>query len=613
MTGGEPFPAYHRELSGLVHTAEFLRKPRQQKLYALAEFCCRVLRTERVTVWRMDPEQHRLSCVVMYATESGHEWPRRSITDENCPVFFAHLLEQGIIDVSDVRTDPLAAEFRDDATNRHGIGALLALPVYGVDCVHGMLCVSAMHETRDWSVQEQALATMIAETISLINLQEDWLEGQQRLDHLAHHDDVTGLPNIKSLHRKLKAELRAPADSAPLNLVWIDLDRFKAVTEALGPAATQDVARAIARRLADTGSADDMVARLSKDEFAVVFRDHRHNHEHPKHKLAAIRRAISEPIYIASRQLSITGSLGVALHTTQNAHELVQEAEAAMLEAKAQGGDSVVFFTKALSDQRARRVTLESELREAMAQQTLAVHYQPVLVPGTRDMAYMEALVRWNHPERGLMPPGDFLPFASRAGMMPEIDDYVLRQVCRDLSRLRQRGLKTRVAVNLCGYQLTDQRYPEMLSDLLASHELTGDQLELEVTEGALKGDTFSIATSLQRIAELGVQLAIDDFGTGYSSLGRLKYLPFHKLKIDRSFVVDIPEDPDVCAMLRAIMGLAKGLSLDVVAEGIERPEQAEWIMNEGCHYLQGYLLSYPLSFNELSQALASHTWRVTG
>ncbi|TGG95515.1 GGDEF domain-containing protein [Natronospirillum operosum] len=455
---------------------------------------------------------------------------------------------------------------------------------------------------------ERAKVACVAEAVSLVNVHSDALLDRARLEFLTQHDDISGLPNQQAMRSHLEALLQAPPQGHAVFMLWIDIDRFKSVTDALGSEQTDQIIGTLASRLQTLADQPrEMTARLSKDEFALILVHPSAHNAGAMQRIDGIRQALRRPLHIGGQRIMMTASIGISQYDTQEAAQLLQEAEASMLEAKTHGGNQSVIFTPALQRQRAQRLLLESELTKALDHRELVVHYQPIFA-ADGSLQSAEALVRWQHPERGLLQPGEFLPMALRAGLMVDVDYYVVEQVCRDLRSLRSRGLTCRVAINLCGQQLCDSRYPQQLQDLLSRYDVRGEDIGIEVTEEATTGDTFAVATNLQRLAEMGIQLSIDDFGTGYSSLARLKYLPFHKLKIDRSFIADLPNDQDVCSMVQAIMGLAEGLSLQLVSEGVENSAQRDWLAAHQCDFLQGFLMGEPMPLAEFHAVLTQQT-----
>lgn len=594
MASDEQYLAYHQKVAQLVHSHKHQNSSRQDKLTSLAALCAEAFRVNMVTVWLLNDDATGLLCELLWVDGSPKADPDLELSLAHYRTYFDNLIQQGLQAVEDVRTDPRTVDFAADYLTPYNIHTLLDVPIAGPEGSQGILSMSATGETRIWTYAEQSLASAISSAISLINFQDNWLKNQKQMAFQAHHDRLTGLPNLKSLTCNLEETLSGP-DSARTALVWVDLDRFKHVTDALSPDEGNQLILVATERLGIIAREHQgTLARISRDEFALMLPIGHRPRSLQEALFESLRQEISAPIWIHNRQIKLTASIGVAQHHEgQPPESLIKDAESAMLEAKVMGGDQIILHTRSLQEQRARRLALEGELRTALATEQLCIYYQPIF-NHLGELAYAEALVRWTHPERGLISPGEFLPMAERAGMMRDLDSYVLERVCADMQVMAQQGSPCRMSINLSGQQLGDEEFPQTVANVLARYDIDGSMIEIEVTERATEGDTFTVATNLQRIAELGIQLSIDDFGTGYSSLSRLKYLPFHKLKIDRSFISDLPDDADLCSMVRAISGLASGLSLEVVAEGVETHEQHQWLLALGCHYYQGFLLGRP-------------------
>lgn len=606
MVNGEQYPALHRQLFHLTHGATFRSQSRAAKLRILAQFCADILSVDRVNIWRISTDQTALVCEITISgnkvsTDSSHRLFRKDLGR-----YFDTLENQGIVSADDVDSHPITAGYTGKLLKSSDVKSLLDVPIFGVSELRGALCISSVDRSRQWTASEQALMASVSSAISLINLQEEWALGQATLEHVVHHDELTGLPNLKALTQTISSALAVASRELPVTLVWIDLDRFKQVTDALDPADSNNVILAITDRL--KGYCRDhhsLAARLSKDEFAVLLSGKSLSPKGREVAIEDLRDRLNSPINTGKRRLHVTASIGVSTEHDSPVNSLLMEAEAAMMEAKAMGGNQIIHFTQSLQDQRSDRISLLEALRLALQTDGLCLHYQPIFDQNGR-LAFAEALLRWDHPERGMISPGEFLPIASKAGLMVQLDTYVLNRACADVAKFREAGLNCRVSVNLSGLQLADPEFADDLRQIMTNHNVPGNSLEIEVTEDATKGDTFAIATSLQRIAEMGIRIAIDDFGTGYSSLARLKYLPFHGLKIDRSFISDLPDDKDMCSMVNAILGLAEGLSLTVVAEGVETQAQKDWLAGTECQYLQGFLLSRPLAAHAFQEFLAT-------
>jgi diguanylate cyclase (GGDEF)-like protein/PAS domain S-box-containing protein len=428
-------------------------------------------------------------------------------------------------------------------------------------------------------------------------------KSQLALDFLAHHDALTELPNrllCKSLLEH--AVERARSQNSLLAVLFVDLDRFKSVNDSLGHPAGDQLLRIVSRRMKEHLRSGDTLARMGGDEFAVILEQ-----ETSVAGVAALAskfaEALARPLRIEDHDLYVTASIGVCVFPEDgaDADTLLRNADLAMDQAKAIGRNTFQFFTASLAADVKERLALENALHGALDRNELTVHYQPQLDLASGRMIGVEALARWQHRELGWIPPARFIPIAEEMGIVRQIGVGVLRQACRQLREWRDQGLAIpRVAVNLSVRQIEQDDLLDVVRNALADSGLAADCLELEVTESLIMKQPEKAAAVMTDLRDMGVILAIDDFGTGYSSLSYLKRLPLHRLKIDYSFVRDINLDPNDEAIVRAVISLARNLGLDVLAEGIERDEQASWLLREGCRSGQGYLFGRPVAPEEL-------------
>jgi diguanylate cyclase (GGDEF)-like protein/PAS domain S-box-containing protein len=416
------------------------------------------------------------------------------------------------------------------------------------------------------------------------------LDQQRRLEHIAHHDPLTGLPNRLYLSHRLPGMIgEAARESRALAVCYLDVDNFKNVNDSSGHDVGDEFLRAIAERLRHIVSARDLVVRISGDEFVVVSgaRDAR--------IFDAIARRITghlrNPIRIGERDLPVSVSMGIALFPGDGADatELLRNADIALYQAKQKGRDNYQFFLPEMNARVRERLRLEQALRDALANDQLGIEYQPVIDLRSGNVAALEALARWHHPDLGRVPPGQFVPIAEEAGLILELGERVLRGVCRQLAAWRASGMPpVPVAVNVSAQQL--QR-SDIRDRVLAICSETGVQprlLQLEITESALMRDVDRQIAALEGLRAAGVRVSIDDFGTGYSSLSYLKHLPIDHLKIDRSFVSDMAVDANDAAIVSAIISMARSLRLETIAEGVESGQHAMRLASLGCSFAQG-------------------------
>jgi diguanylate cyclase (GGDEF)-like protein len=431
---------------------------------------------------------------------------------------------------------------------------------------------------------------------------------EEDLLHLAHHDPLTELPNRLLFIDRLEQSInKARRLGEQVAVLFIDLDRFKKINDSLGHTVGDELLRRVAIRFQSCLRNEDTVSRLGGDEFTVIM-ESLHKPQYATITAQKLIEAMEEPFMIQGHEFFITTSIGISLYPQDGAiaEELLRNADSAMYRAKDEGRNTFQFYTSDMTEQAFERILMETNLLRAIEKQELVVYYQPQISLRTREIIGLEALVRWNHPELGLVSPARFIPLAEDNGLILPIGEYVLATACGQMASWEQQGIRPgKVSVNLSGKQLQKKGLLETISRTLEVCACQPGWLELEVTEGFVMKDPEHSIPVLQGIRDLGVELAIDDFGTGYSSLAYLKRLPITKLKIDQSFVRDIPDDPDDEAIARAIVALGYSLNLKVIAEGVENAAQEAFLLNEGCVEAQGFFYAPPLPVEEIHALLS--------
>jgi diguanylate cyclase (GGDEF)-like protein/PAS domain S-box-containing protein len=426
----------------------------------------------------------------------------------------------------------------------------------------------------------------------------DQKTAQAHILRLAYHDALTGLPNRFSLRERMQQVIaQARRDRTRFALLMIDLDRFKQINDTLGHHVGDQLLIQVGQRLTETVRDSDIVARLGGDEFVVVLNalDASVAAMHLAGKIVA---ALSAPYTIANNELRSSPSIGICMFPDDATEldDLIRHADVAMYEAKAQGRGRYQFFTPQLQAAVSSRMVMEQELRAALAERQFVLHYQPQLDLRTGRIFGVEALVRWRHPQRGLVAPADFIPIAEEIGIIDGIGDWVIDTACRQMQEWRQRGLgELSLSINLSAGQFHDGHLPERIRDVARAAAIPPGCIDLEVTETmamAAPNETIAVLHGLRRE---GISLSIDDFGTGYSSLAYLKLFPFNTLKIDRAFVKDIETDPDDAGICDVTVLLAHKLGRETIAEGVETEGQLKFLLSIGCEKIQGYLISKPL------------------
>ena len=432
-------------------------------------------------------------------------------------------------------------------------------------------------------------------------------EAEERLRYLSHYDELTGLANRSLFKERLhEASQRARQSGRSIALLHVDLDRFKLLNDSLGHEVADQLLRQVSRRLTQAVPEADTLARLSGDEFAILIDAYG--------SLSSLARLASRllsklrvPMTVGGHELVVSASLGISL-LPDNAREisaLVSQANMAMQHAKHLGGNTFQFFTDNLQACTLERLQLENQLRKGIHEGQLEVFYQPKQCLASDSLNAAEALVRWRHPELGLVPPSDFIGLAEETGLIGAIGEFVLRQACLQARTWQLQGLAhIRVSVNLSVHQLRQGNLLSLVRQVLDETGLEAQYLELELTESQLLDNVESVISTFQQLRELGVKLAIDDFGTGYSSLSYLKRFPVDYVKIDQTFIRDLTPGSEDAAITRAIIAMAHSLELKVVAEGVETQAQMDFLKSQRCDEIQGYLISKPVPVEQFAQLL---------
>ncbi|HEX5900350.1 MAG TPA: EAL domain-containing protein, partial [Solirubrobacteraceae bacterium] len=492
------------------------------------------------------------------------------------------------------------APFLQDAIAQGGNATMLSVRLRGADGGYRHLELVADNRLSDPLIDGILLNMRdVSERLALL----------EQLRHQAFHDSLTGLPNRALFEDRLRhALVRLRRSGGFAAVMFVDLDDFKTVNDGLGHAAGDELLRATARRLEDTLRTQDTAARLGGDEFAVLLEDLADEAE----ALAIaerVRCALEPPLTVAGQQVAPSASIGVACPGPQDgADELLRNADVAMYAAKGRGKAQVALFEDAMRLQAIERLELTVELGAAMAGDELVLDYQPVVALGTGAIAGCEALIRWRHPTRGLLAPARFIGLAESTGLIVGIGAWVIRSACAQLRRWQEEhpaADELEVSVNISARQLADGELPAVVRGALADAGIAPHQLTLEITEGLLVEDGDKIQLQLRELKDIGVRLAVDDFGTGYSALSYLRSFPLDVLKIDRSFVAGIDQDPDRAHLVRDIVEMAHNLGLTVVTEGIEEPGEAALVRDLQSDYGQGYWYSRPVDPATIAELLS--------
>lgn len=478
-----------------------------------------------------------------------------------------------------------------------------------MDVDHHLLSMKVEERTSQLSRRNQELNKAVEQVTRTKN----------RLRQMAYYDALTSLPNRRLFTEQLSLLLKlSQRNKQALALLFLDLDNFKRINDSLGHSAGDLLLREVGQRLSSCVRDSDVVAhyvdpsakidvsRLGGDEFTVVL----NQVDKPESVALVAERlmaALAEPMLIDGHELVVTPSVGIALapeHAT-DVEGLLRCADTAMYHAKATGKSAYLFYEASMEEAGLDRLTLENDLRKAMENGELELHYQPQVDTLSGNVLGAEALLRWIHPEQGMIPPFRFIPLAEEMGLIGEMGDWVIREACNQVKRFAAQDVRLpKVAVNVSALQFTGS-FTRRVKAILEETQVDPSALELELTEGVVMGDTSASVQALSELKEMGVSLSIDDFGTGYSSLSYLSRFPLDELKIDRSFVIEANNSEQGASLVRAIIAMARGLGLKLVAEGVETDEQYRFMTDEGAHVIQGYMFSKPVPADELAPMLA--------
>ncbi|MFT5835861.1 MAG: diguanylate cyclase (GGDEF)-like protein [Sulfurimonas sp.] len=430
---------------------------------------------------------------------------------------------------------------------------------------------------------------------------------REQLEYQANHDSLTDLPNRILFMDRLQQSINlAQRYNNKVAILFIDLDNFKEINDSLGHDIGDKVLVEVSRRMKRDMRKSDTLSRLGGDEFCIILNDIT-DIKNISDIITSEMLTLKEPMQINGQTLYVSMSIGVSVYPNDGdtASTLLKNADAAMYKAKGDGRNTYCFYDEAMTERAFERVFLETALRKALEQDELVVYFQPQMNCKEDKLVGMEALVRWEHPTMGLIYPDKFIPLAESTGMIVELDRIVMKKALTQFKKWNEAGLNPgKLALNLAIKQLEEDDFVEFVENMLDYEDCSYNNIEFELTETQIMSNPESSIETLQKISNMGISIAIDDFGTGYSSLAYLKRLPINKLKIDRSFIKDLPLDAEDAAITKTIISLCDSLNLKVIAEGVENNEQRNFILENGCRFIQGYLYSHPLSIEDMTKYL---------
>lgn len=472
------------------------------------------------------------------------------------------------------------------------------------------------HDKKIYYYEVRMMPVKSQEVIVLIRDITERKQADDQIAYLAYHDSLTALPNSRLFKDRLEHAIsQAKRNNKILAVMFLDLDRFKLINDSMGHSAGDELLKITSQRLIEAVRKTDSVAinantdnsaiaRSGGDEFTILL-DDIESREAITRIAERIVKNIALPMKLGREEVHISTSIGIAIYPEDGVEvdELLKHADSAMYHAKAQGKNNFQYFADSMNRSSFERLSLENNLHRAIAHNELHLYYQPQFNVGSDTMIGMEALIRWEHPDKGFISPGDFIPVAEETGMILKIGEWVFREACEQGVVWINAGYDVhKISVNLSPRQLKDEKISKLIESILHETGMPANKLCIELTESALMLDPKVADARLKKIKDLGVSLSLDDFGTGYSSLSYLKRFPIDTLKIDQAFIRDIKTDKEDAALVRAIIAMAHGLSMDVIAEGVETKEQLDFLNAHGCDIVQGFWFSRPLSALDMKE-----------
>jgi len=479
-----------------------------------------------------------------------------------------------------------------------------------------------VHERKVYYYEVRMMPLKHQAVIALVRDITERKLSEEQIAFLAYHDSLTELPNNRLFKERLQHGIsQAERHNKMLAVMFLDLDRFKLINDTIGHSAGDELLKVTSNRLLEAvrktdsvalnvGGANNSVARLGGDEFTILLEDVV-NLQAVVHIAERIIESVSMPMMLERQEVHISTSIGIAVYPDdgEQADEILRHADAAMYHAKSQGRNNFQFYTESMNKSSVELLALENNLHKAIENNQLCLYYQPQVSVVSGQLVGMEALIRWRHPEKGFISPGTFIPVAEETGMIMRIGAWVIREACEQGVRWLREGHRLhKISVNLSARQLKDEGLPAQIENILKETGMPANKLGIELTESAIILDPDLALVRLQKIKQLGVSLSLDDFGTGYSSLSYLKRFPIDTLKIDQAFVRDVKVDHEDAALVKAIIAMAHGLGMDVIAEGVEMQEQLEFLGANACDTIQGFLFSRPLPAPEMEEMMAKRT-----
>lgn len=578
----------------------------EEKINIILKDCANRVQANRVSFWKLTNDKNRLSCESIYKIESDSFECNEPILKNSFPGFFDKVFSKRIFLSLNSLNDNEFCDFSDKYLKTYNINSFVSITVFVSNVPVGLLIISNTERKVDLDALDVLDASYVlscSDKLGEVLQEEKWEEEKKSIEKLQMKDSLTGLENRHFFEEMVNDKIQVLSEDDKCGLILIDIDKFSDINERFGMQKANSLLSGFAKRLHQNDLINiHSLARLDGDKFAVFIKDNNGLSSIAK-IIKSIKALCIKSFSIQnSTKLEITVSVSIATSDQMNISDLnmIRCAELAMQKAKSKGLGHTEFYDKNWATELIQKQEMEQNLKDAIVDGFVRPFYQPIIdVKG--DGIGIEALVRWIHPEKGIIPPYRFLPLAQEKGLMTSIGELMIDKACRDFMELRRSGQKINwVSVNIASEHLYSTKLVPFIKTTLMKYDIPVNCLVLEIVEELIAIDAMVVQDSFEKLVKMGVGLAIDDFGTGYSSLSRLKKLSVTKLKIDKSFVDGLPTDSNDKCIARSIIGLAKGMNIDLVAEGVENEEQAEWLRNNGCEYLQGFLFAKPMSLEDM-------------
>ncbi len=582
----------------------------ENSLKKATELSAKTLNIGRVSIWLFNEEGTAIVCKDLYSLNEDEHSSGFVLEKDDFPRYFKALEERRVIVMDETRKDLPASEFMEEYLEPLGIYSMLDIPLLQEGKLLGVVCHESLDKVHNWCFEEQEFAMSLSNNIVLSLEIDKRYEMQKKLDYQAHHDELTGLPNRTLFLDRLEHAIQQNRrNKRQIALLFIDLDHFKEINDSFGHDTGDDVLKILTRRLSEHIREGDSLARLGGDEFTLIL----DNIVDTKVIVDIIQKLFlctKEAISVDDQELYVTLSIGISIYPNdgESVEALLKHADAAMYKAKGEGRNTYQYYTQEMTEKAVERVFIETGLRQAIEKEEFEVYYQPQHNGIDDSLIGMEALIRWNREKDGLILPDTFIPIAVETGLVVEIDRWVMETAIKQFVRWYEEGLKPgRLSLNLTMRQLMQGDFIPFVKSVLQKYGYRGNWIEIELTEGRIMNDPEAVIERLEEIKKMGFTLAVDDFGTAYSSLSYLKRLPIDTLKIDSAFIKNLSDEEDE-AISKAIIALGKSLDLTIIAEGVETEEQKKFLIEEGCHLMQGYYYDHPLPVKQMYERLKNRS-----